>query len=453
MASTAYLTPLWNTEMESHTAHSRNAEWKHSCLLALGVVTAPWGEAIEDPPLREDPNAPLFLNLARSDLTEELEDDSTLSRTADPWMETALEIHKNMNRMEAWIDDVQADFVSVEMVNEEASLIQSTVTSYTATTANEVETLRSMIVLAKDGSVRGHWQHHQNGIVQILLDRLKHIAKFFGVLQQQRNRSAVWLWQDPLACKLVATVATESSPQDNHLDEVLGLSSPSTHPGAVMSQRERRFLPTRPSHLLQRNLLDSYQQHEKRVRAATLQTQRPKSMFGAVKRARPVSTLDASQTSPSQQTTPTSTKRSKLGHLKELESMETEPWTKISAMVVSQDDPDLNQQYEQENQVALQQEAVLLKAKVENDLDAVQAMEQSMVDITALLSQFSELVASQQENVWNIHDATATTKENMEQGQEELVDATARTKASRHWTATGITAMGLILLIFHWIRP
>jgi hypothetical protein len=176
-------------------------------------------------------------------------------------------------------------------------------------------------------------------------------------------------------------------------------------------------------------------------------------MFGAVKRARPVSTLDASQTSPSQQTTPTSTKRSKLGHLKELESMETEPWTKISAMVVSQDDPDLNQQYEQENQVALQQEAVLLKAKVENDLDAVQAMEQSMVDITALLSQFSELVASQQENVWNIHDATATTKENMEQGQEELVDATARTKASRHWTATGITAMGLILLIFHWIRP
>jgi t-SNARE complex subunit (syntaxin) len=80
-------------------------------------------------------------------------------------------------------------------------------------------------------------------------------------------------------------------------------------------------------------------------------------------------------------------------------------------------------------------------------------MEQSMVDITALLSQFSELVASQQENVWNIHDATATTKENMEQGQEELVDATARTKASRHWTATGITAMGLILLIFHWIRP
>lgn len=79
-------------------------------------------------------------------------------------------------------------------------------------------------------------------------------------------------------------------------------------------------------------------------------------------------------------------------------------------------------------------------------------MEQTMVDITALLSQFANLVTEQQEDVWEIHDATVSTKENLQKGQENLMDAAERTASSKHYMATAITAMGVLLLLLNWLR-
>ena len=101
----------------------------------------------------------------------------------------------------------------------------------------------------------------------------------------------------------------------------------------------------------------------------------------------------------------------------------------------------------------LEREAAQLLLVARSDLDAVQKMEQRMVDITTLLSQFASLVTAQQREVQQIHTDTTDAKDNVAQGQEHLVEAKERTASSRHYTATAIAVLGWLLLFFHWIRP
>jgi len=66
-----------------------------------------------------------------------------------------------------------------------ASLIQSTVMSFIATTATEIESLRSMVHTTPTSSTKtalsNHLILHRSGIVQILLERLqREIARPFG---------------------------------------------------------------------------------------------------------------------------------------------------------------------------------------------------------------------------------------------------------------------------------
>jgi t-SNARE complex subunit (syntaxin) len=80
-------------------------------------------------------------------------------------------------------------------------------------------------------------------------------------------------------------------------------------------------------------------------------------------------------------------------------------------------------------------------------------MEQMMVNITTLISQFANLVSEQQDDVYTIHDAAAEVQQNMSQGQEHLVEAKDRTRSSHHYMAKGILAMTILLLLLHWWRP
>jgi t-SNARE complex subunit (syntaxin) len=110
-------------------------------------------------------------------------------------------------------------------------------------------------------------------------------------------------------------------------------------------------------------------------------------------------------------------------------------------------------QVQEETQQELQKEAVLLEASLQNDLDSVHQVEQSMTQITALLSQFATLVSEQQEEVVAIHDTTLSSKQNVVKGQESLIDAKERTKKSKHYMATLVWAVAMILLFFNWITP
>jgi t-SNARE complex subunit (syntaxin) len=86
-------------------------------------------------------------------------------------------------------------------------------------------------------------------------------------------------------------------------------------------------------------------------------------------------------------------------------------------------------------------------------MESVQKIERSMVEITTLLSRFTDLISEQQDSIFVIHDQATKSKENVDQGQNQLVDAADRGEKSKHPMATFIFLSALLLLLFNWITP
>jgi t-SNARE complex subunit (syntaxin) len=76
-----------------------------------------------------------------------------------------------------------------------------------------------------------------------------------------------------------------------------------------------------------------------------------------------------------------------------------------------------------------------------------------MVEITQLLSRFTDLITEQQEDIFMIHEQAFKSKENVDKGQDQLTDAATRGEKSKHPMATFIMVMALLLLFFNWILP
>jgi flagellar hook-basal body complex protein FliE len=203
------------------------------------------------------------------------------------------------------------------------------------------------------------------------------------------------------------------------------------------TRREQRFLPRRDAHQLRNKFMDTYSRDEHLPKVM----KRPKSLI-----REPLSLLSS-----------------------ETETVYSSEQRNIQHQPQKQQQPDIRMQghpaaanvlpgmpdYEDLTEAAhqqMEQEALMLQSMVHSDLDSVQKMEQQMVSITTLLTQFSELVSEQSEEVWQIHDTAKETNENMKKGQETLVDAAEKTHQSRHYMAKGIFAMGCLLLLFHWLR-
>ena len=116
--------------------------------------------------------------------------------------------------------------------------------------------------------------------------------------------------------------------------------------------------------------------------------------------------------------------------------------------------PNYNQQEEEEHFDQLQQEsATLLATYQHSSLDSVQKVERSMVEITTLLSRFTDLITDQSEDIFMIHDQALKSKENVDKGQDQLVDAARRGEKSKHPMAMFIFVMAILLLLFNWITP
>jgi hypothetical protein len=334
---------------------------------------------------------------------------------ADPWTLTAEQVQNNILEMAGWVQMKKWDYVSVNMPDDEASLICSTVTSFIPTTANEIESLRKLA----QGIPNTTMQQHRMGIVQILMVLLKErVNDTFAVLQMQRSRSAVGLWQNPLQCRLA--IPSAATPQDDdredELDAALGLSS---RPSAQERQQQQLFQPNRAIHPLQHNFMEPY------TASKTIRTGRPESILFSRSHIEKV-----------------------VSEFKEVRNVQVE--TRSKPLLAKHEIPHQVEEFYL-SPATLQQESVLLA--VHHDLDSVQQMEQRMVDITTLLSQFSSLVSEQQEFVQDIYEVTSDAKSNIEQGQEELLKAKETVKASKHYTAKMITTMGILLLVLHWIVP
>lgn len=408
-------------------------EWRSCCLRAGG-----WDEELLDAPLvfegkdiYGESNVVTVISLVNNgDGNEEQQDEDHM---VDGWIGAVREIEKNMNRMIAWFHEKKRAYSSVHTPDEEASLIQSTIASYTASTANELEELRS-VLLTKERSEYAHrpqeFEHH-NIMVQTLLQRLKgEVAEPFGKFQKLRQREAVKLWQNPLRVELYLPPVED----DDEMDAALGISSSRDHP-------DQRFIPQRPRLPLQAKFMDAY--NDAGHQSSSLE--KPVSLFSKRSKRDAVSPTASSsppQIPPDKRRKPFTSFATKTG-----QRPSANPQHHVPPNMGNEDDLHYAQPQD------LEQEAVLLKASLENDLDQIQKMETTMVNITTLLSQFADLVAGQQEDIMHIHDAAETTKENLDKGQEKLLDAADRTQQSKHYMATAITAMGVMLLVIHWIRP
>ena len=284
---------------------------------------------------------------------------------------------------------------------------------------------------------------HYNIMGQALLQRLKEqVAEPFGKLQKQRQREAVTLWQNPLRVELYVPPA----PAVDEMDAALGL------PAEQRTAAAYAFVPQRPRHILQQNFMSSYELPDEAPleRPVSLFDNRSKRGSGFPDEGTSDATSPSSMKPPEKRLKPpnqaaAAASAAALG----FSSKPQQP--KVPHHSINNMEPSAI--YLAPEPQELQQEAVLLKASLENDLDHVQKMETTMVNITKLLSQFADLVANQQEDIMQIHDAAEDTKDNIEKGQDKLLDAAEQTQHSNHYMATAITAMGCLLLFVHWIRP
>ena len=445
-------------------ADNLSVNWRHCCLKALGledwILLEEPEEYDEDdeqanPTEEESDNAQQQQQSLRQSFqiinlipdrhpkpNTSTKENKSSKEVLDPWMATALQIQSNLQTMAHWMKQKHGDYVSLEMSDEEATLIQSTVTSFTATTANEIESLHACLKKQSQQQYAQPQQYkqHCSGIVQILMAQLQQdIAEPWGRWQKLRHRTAVQLWQTPLQCRLWTAVPFKKKTNRNSNNkpttlELLGLDDDDDDGDDIHKQQQQRtgrpldqhFYPQRPSHVLHRHFLDSYQ-------PLSLPRSKPPGFVALMGPSGSASRSELAST-PRPTRPKTSLQQQQPLRRVALENKE-DPWSATSA-------------------AALEEESMLLQSTLlqqHGDLDSVQHLEQTMVDITTLLSQFANLVAEQQENVWDIADSAVTTKENMEQGQENLQQATEATAASRHLLAQGIVAMACLLLLLNWL--
>jgi hypothetical protein len=410
--------------------------WKEACFKAFGLEDWEFVEpadcskgsdaAASTAAILPSPESSQFHVINLLNQLEDDGDDEMGEKNSDPWMETAKHIHSNILEMTMFLSNNRFEYIQLDTPDEEASLIQSTVASFIATTAAEIESLHQCL----STTPANQKQSHCAGIVQILMIELKErVAEPFGFLSKQRQRAAVELWQTPIQSRL--WIPKFLPKEKDATLELLGLEDDDELADAA-PQVDQRFLPQRPSHRLHTDFWQSYE-----------------TAKHAVRRQPPPASLSQRT---NEFTPPSQTEHSMAASdvISKPKSATTRQKPQLPVTFLHDDDVG---EESASSAADLQQEAMLLQMKTHSDLDSVQKMEQTMVDITTLLSQFANLVVEQQENVWDIHDATVTTKENVQKGKENLEDAKERIAASKHYMATGITAMGILLLLLHWLRP
>lgn len=365
-----------------HGSFSLEREWKTCCNKVLGYITDDSSEMIAT-----TSDGPIILNLLDEDIHADSNNGSNRTIVPrDPWIENALLIHSGMINIISLLDRKKSSYLSATDDSDDASLLESTLLSFVATTANQLESLRQSI------SSKGEYAKHCSGIVEFLLLILRQdIAEPFGVLQKQKSRVALTLYQNPLQCRV------------------------------MLNAGDVRFVPEQESPRLAQNFMRLYDQE----RFEKEDAKRPKSILGK---------KSANATAPSNK-------------MKPVQKVQRPP---KGQPLPYQEQPELPTSQYQES---LHHEALLLQANLTNDLDTVQQVEARMTEITTLLSQFSALVSEQQHEIEGVYESTVQSKDNVQKGQDSLVDAAHRTQQSQHRMATVVFIMGLTLLFFNYFTP
>lgn len=443
---------------------NRNHEWKRCCADAMGFE---WVDRFDDESgTKGDENDFDSGEDAVFQLTNLLDDDDDFVEDPDPfdyrdeqaatglrrrkqssdaWEENALRIQADLNRMSQWIQSKKQEYVGLDMKDEEVALIQSTVTSFAATTAGELETLRNMIQSSSQRStvpININLSNHRAGIVQILLGQLQeHVTRPFGVLQKQRVRVAVQLWQNPLQCKLY------DAPKRISKESIFDEEDEDAH-----EQKDQRFLPIRSyQESTNTNGHGDFISKYANKRITSVPSEPPAFLVNLSKHGMIKKTEEQDSEASSIPSKTNTTEEESFDDFPSLGFQKPSPQLQSRPRERQENQADM---YHQQLEEDLRTESVQLATTLiaSNDLDSVQQMETRMVEITTLIGQFSNLVQEQQEQIVQVHESAKETKDNLDKGQENLIDAAERTRQSRHYKAWSILAMSAILMFFQILR-
>mmetsp|Transcript_17698 Transcript_17698/g.40452 ORF Transcript_17698/g.40452 Transcript_17698/m.40452 type:complete len:324 (+) Transcript_17698:2-973(+) len=299
--------------------------------------------------------------------------------------------------------------------------------------------------------------NHRAGIVKILLGQLQeHVTKPFGILQKQRVRMAVKLWQNPLQCNLYVPKKQKRQEKDLLFDD------DDEYGNGGEQSKDQRFFPgftyresSNNNNTGQGDFISKYA--NKRITRIPPELpvflNRLSNEQHCTERIEIDHSSVSSAPSPLPQQ-PTATEENVLDDLARGAPQQPRNFPSRPREHQSGSMHPNPEHYQQQLEEDLRTETAMLTTTLiaSNDLDSVQQMETRMVEITTLIGQFSDLVQDQQEQVLQVHESAKETKDNLDKGQENLIDATERTKKSKHYKAWLILAMTFILLFFQILR-
>lgn len=408
-----------------------------------------------------------YLAINMMNETCQTNDEATMYDNLDPWMKAAITLSASIDEVSAMIDRKAEAYVSSidtlnicfniqfatenTMTNADRSILETTVASFAAGMVKQIESLRKTVVVEgdhpfmsdnnvnSDTALSHRWASgqigHRVGIAACLMQRLKsEIMDPMTSLQSQREKfmskndiycgdEAFDIAQNPLWLFRLDTEATLHRPLPPAPWEV-------GHHDAEKDRAERKQEED--------EFLNVYCNGNEIMHGDNLAENLANCM------SPPPSVMRFMDLpNPSPEVTQMS---------KQIQSQTALP---TPQPVLRQNTPPLPyEEDEGEHMVQLQREsATLLATYQHSDLEGVQKVERTMVEITSLLSRFTDLMIEQQDSVLTIHDQALKSKENVDKGQDQLVDAANRGEKSKHPMATFITSMAVLLLFFNWIIP
>jgi len=447
-----------------HSAHDRTKEWDSCCMeIVMGrdpkrqrLMVCDDDESESDHNNEEDnkllgcwssPNC-LAINMIQDEINE-YDDEIDM----DSWMKAATTLSASIDEVSIMIKRKAASYISSTdtlnicfnnvdsteqtMTNTDRSMLETTVATFAAGMAKQIDSLRQTVIQSSDNNINNdtstHQQNqwasgpigHRTGIASCLMQRLKsEIMEPMTKLQKQREKSQ----------SKIHIGGNDASDIANNPMRLLGL-------GKEDSRHQRSFPPAPwevGEHDIDKDRAERDQEKDEFLDV----------YFDNQERKKPDDNTTNHKSIPSSVTSLMDVPQP----LVPIQKKQPEP---IIPKPTSTPQPQQQMPYEEDNDEHMEQlhreSAAILATYQHSDLEGVQKVERSMVEITSLLSRFTDLIQEQQEDIFMIHDQAVKSKENVDKGQDNLVDAANRGDKSKHPMATFIFFMALLLLFFNWI--
>ncbi|KAL7482524.1 hypothetical protein ACHAW6_008199 [Cyclotella cf. meneghiniana] len=475
-----------------HPTHDRTREW-HACCHEVILGRDPKRQRLDfEDEDTDDDDDELFHtfaapgNLAIDMLDSKKKVTKNLDAIGDSWMEAAVAMSASIDEVSTMIQSKAASYVSSsdtfhicfhdrgnfsenfdhEMSNSDRSILETTVASFAAGMAKQIDSLRQAVVVEGDHPFLNfshqnesnertstHWATgpigHRAGIASCLMQRLKsEIMDPMTDLQRQRERKF----------KNNGNFSMEDASKIAQ-NPLLGFHSKA-------EEMNQRSLPPAPweigEHDSKQNRLEHDQERDEFLSVYYDETPQeetePLSLEALRRYTRPSSAvlqwIDLPKSTTLRQ--PNATTEGVMVDRNLSEGKQSSAFSFMATKPAHNPTDDyLMSTYREEEAIEqLQRESAALIATYQHsDLEGVQKVERSMVEITQLLSRFTDLITEQQEDIFMIHDQAMKSKENVDKGQSQLVDAARRGEKSKHPMASFIVVLAFLLLFFNWILP